>query len=101
MTTGTVGFSTFTLKVDGQTLPDKALDKISSVRVEQSLYLPAQCTVAFHDVGTGETPDDKLFFNITDGSSLPIGHDIEVAMGHENERPQTVFKGEIVAYDLD
>lgn len=101
-TTTTSLISVFEIKVNSVRLPVGQLSKVQDVRVEQNRYLPDQCTITFRDTGTGEDASDPLVFGLADNTTfMPIGHDIEVLMGKDINDTQTVFKGEIIAQDLD
>jgi phage protein D/phage baseplate assembly protein gpV len=88
------------VKVNGQDLPPEQLRAISSITVEQNLYLPDTCTVMLRDATSTQDPQAVSHFALADQNVLPIGADIEIGMGR-NQAAQKVFDGEVTGNDLD
>lgn len=91
-------YSAFTIKVNGKQ-QDAIITQVDSVVIEQNLHLPDAVTISLRDAG--ESPlHTTLNLELANGDKLPIGADVEIAMGREKE-PKTLFKGEITAHEVD
>ncbi len=77
------------IKIAGADLPNETMDKLFSVEVESSLYLPSMFTLRFHD--------DKL--ELIDAETFKAGNSVEIKMGVSRDTLATVFKGEITALE--
>ncbi|MBX6771399.1 MAG: VgrG-related protein [Chloroflexi bacterium] len=88
------------IKINGSYLADEQMRRISEVVVEQSLHLPDMAVLRLHDVGDDTNPGRTVYFKTVDRGPFDIGSTLEIAMGRE-ERPTTVFKGEITAIEID
>lgn len=88
------------VKVNGQELPENQLKKVSSITVEQNLYLPDACTIVFRDAGMGQGDQQPFHFGLADQNILPIGAEVEVGMGR-NQEAKKIFNGEVTAHELD
>ncbi len=82
--------SSYTIKANGQGLDQPTLDRIHTITIEQNLHLPDAFSITFDDVG----------IMLTDQNILPIGAEVEIAMGY-GEAPRKVFNGEVTAHAVD
>jgi uncharacterized protein involved in type VI secretion and phage assembly len=88
------------VKVNGTALDADTQDRLLEVVVEQSLHLPDMAVLRFHDIGDQQRPAMAVFFSLVDGSTFPIGAELEVELAQADAQA-TVFRGEITAVELE
>ncbi|HLZ32152.1 MAG TPA: VgrG-related protein [Chloroflexota bacterium] len=85
--------------VNGSPLGD--LEQITSITVEQSLYLPDVCSVSLIDGGEPALDPKAVFFHIMDDDLFPIGSELQVKLGYWAGTLGSVFAGEVAAVELE
>lgn len=88
------------VKINGTSLDADTQDRLLEVVVEQSLHLPDMAVLRFHDIGDQQRPAMAVFFSLLDGTTFPIGAELEVELA-QDDAPETVFQGEITAVELE
>ncbi|HVL38803.1 MAG TPA: VgrG-related protein [Fimbriimonadaceae bacterium] len=91
--------ATVQVKIDGTALSSEKLDSCIECVVEQSLKLPALCSLRFHDANL--VPTGSPSSPLVDDTVFSVGKTLEISIGYEQTSNNVLFKGEITGLDAD
>lgn len=86
----------FAIEIAGSSLPQEMVDDILEIVVEESLHLPAACTIRLNC-----WDDANHEFRWDDHSAMQPGKSVKVKMGYIGHPLEVVFEGESTALEMD